>query len=244
MFTPEDRARIRASLIDAARIDTRITGGAITGSASVENEDRWSDIDLAFGVRGEIAPVLDGFTERMRRDHDAVHTVDVTTGTWIYRVFLLRNTLQVDLAFAPESDFGARAPTFRLLFGSSRDIAQIQTPHPEHLVGLAWLYALHVRSSIKRGHLWQAEYMLSAMRDHILTLACVRLGLMPREGRGFHQLPADVTTPLEGSLVRRLTTDELVRAFRVATHSLLIEAARVDEAMAERIRGVVIEIAN
>jgi hypothetical protein len=38
-----------------------------------------------------------------------------------FRVFLLAGTLQVDLAFWPQAEFGAIAPTFRLLFGTSRE---------------------------------------------------------------------------------------------------------------------------
>ena len=103
MFTPVERERVRSVLLDLARGDGRITGGAITGSASLGQEDPWSDIDLAFGVRkaSEIAPTLVDFSERMYRDHHALHHVDVTSGAWIYRVFLLPSTLQVDLAFAP-----------------------------------------------------------------------------------------------------------------------------------------------
>jgi len=50
VFTPEARTALRDTLTDAARRDARITGVALTGSASVDAEDRWSDIDLAFGV--------------------------------------------------------------------------------------------------------------------------------------------------------------------------------------------------
>lgn len=244
MFTPDDRERIRTALIEVARADERITAGAITGSASVNNEDRWSDIDLAFGVRGEIAPVLEDLSERMYRDHDCVHHVDVSAGSWIYRVFLLRNTLQVDLAFAPASEFGARADTFRLLFGEAHDIQRIVAPRSEYLVAYAWLYALHVRSSIKRGKLWQAVYMLSQMRDYVLSAACVRLGLLAREGRGFDQLPSEVIAPLASSLVTRVAADELARAFRVVMHALLVEADRVDAHLASRLRPVLIELAN
>ena len=144
MFTPEDRERIRTDLLTAARSDARISGGAT-----------------------DIARVLEGWTARMYRDHDCVHHVDVVAGAWIYRVFLLRSTLQVDLAFAPAAEFGARAATFRLVFGQAADIPHVSVPKNVELVGLAWLYGLHVRSSIKRGRLWQAEYMLSAMRDQL-----------------------------------------------------------------------------
>jgi hypothetical protein len=39
----------------------------------------------------------------------------------LYRVLLLDNTLQVDLAFWPATEFGAIAPTFRLLFGRANE---------------------------------------------------------------------------------------------------------------------------
>ena len=55
MFTPADRERIRAAIIERARDDRRITGVAITGSASVGREDAWSDIDLGFGVASALA---------------------------------------------------------------------------------------------------------------------------------------------------------------------------------------------
>ena len=37
MYTPDDRERVRADLIAAARADPRIGGGALTGSASLHN---------------------------------------------------------------------------------------------------------------------------------------------------------------------------------------------------------------
>jgi len=47
VYTPEQRDALRTELLAASHADPRITGGAITGSASVGLEDRWSDIDLA-----------------------------------------------------------------------------------------------------------------------------------------------------------------------------------------------------
>src|SRR5689334_6653265 len=116
MFTPSERETIRNSILEIARADERITGGAITGSASVGKEDEWSDIDLAFGVRSDVQleSVLADFTTLMYDRFGAQHHLDVPSGLWIYRVFLLKNTLQVDLGFAPEQVFGAKAPSFKL----------------------------------------------------------------------------------------------------------------------------------
>jgi len=50
MFTPEERAHLRSDLLERAACDCRISGAAITGSATTGREDRWSDIDLALGV--------------------------------------------------------------------------------------------------------------------------------------------------------------------------------------------------
>lgn len=35
---------------------------------------------------------------------------------------------------------------------------------------------LHAGNCIERGLPWQAEYWISTVRDHAITLACIRLG--------------------------------------------------------------------
>ena len=246
MFTPHDRDRLRAALIDDARRDVRITGAAITGSAAAGLEDGWSDIDLYFGVAdpADLPGALAAWTARMYDQYGAVHHVDVLSGATVYRVFLLRNTLQVDLAFAPGAEFGARAPTFQLLFGVPHSRPYPAPPAAEHLVGTAWLYALHVRSCIARGQLWRAEYMVGRVRDHVLMLACLRHGLPTAEGRGIDRLPVDITAPLEEALVRRVTAADLARAFRAATNGLLAEIRYADGALARRLDSVLAELAG
>jgi len=243
MWTAEERQSLRFELIEAARADPRIVAAAITGSASVGQEDRWSDIDLAFGVGEDLEGALGAFTERMARRHGALHHVDVPSGTWIYRVFLLPSTLQVDLAFAPSTDFGARGPTFALVFGEARAPA----PRPEtsdESIGWGWLYALHARSSMARGKPWQAEYMVSGLRDRTLALACRRHGLPAREARGVDRLPREVTASLEDGLVRALDRGELARAFRVCLDALQREIEAVDRELAARLRPALDELAS
>lgn len=237
MFTAEERDRLRSDLLERARSDQRISGAAITGSGAMGPQDQWSDIDLAFGVADstDVTPVLPDWTAYMYDRHSAVHHVDVRAGSWIYRVFLLRSTLQVDLAFAPAADFRALAPTFRLVFGKANDPLAFPSPRAADLIGMAWLYALHARSSIARGRFWQAEYMVSGVRDHALAMACIRHGLPAAHGRGFDQLPAEVLAPFERSLMRDLAA-ELWRAFGVAVEGLLTEIESVDASLAERLR--------
>lgn len=228
MFTIEDREALRTELIDTARKDKRITGAALVGSASIGAEDRWSDIDLSFGVRSEaeVVEVLQAFTDRMVQNYDVVDTLDSPQGRWTQRIFLLANTLQVDLAFIPEDGFGAGGPTFQLLFGRAIEPVSISPSDAGAIVGAAWLYALHVRSSVVRNKRWQAEFMVSGMRDQALALACLRHGLPSGDGRGLDALPELIRRSYEETLVRSLEPDELVRAFR-ATTNLLVEEIRV-----------------
>jgi hypothetical protein len=238
MFTPEQRAQLRFDLLDFAARDRRISGAAITGSAAAEREDRWSDIDLAFGVAdaAELPSVLADWTARMYDRHSALDHLDVTSGAWIYRVFLLPSTLQVDLAFVSGTEFRALAPSFRLVSGTMNEPRHSPPPQPSDIIGLGWLYALHARSCIARQKLWQAEYMISGIRDHAFALACVRHGLSAVHGRGMDQLPGSVTARFEKSLVRELDVSELVRAFRVVVDGLLSEIRSTDVDLAQRLQ--------
>lgn len=242
MYTPEQRSRLRSDLLKYAANDRRISGAAITGSAAADREDGWSDIDLAFGVAdiAQLQPVLADWTTLMYDQHGALDHLDVTAGVWIYRVFLLPTTLQVDLAFVPADQFRALGPTFRLVFGKENEPRHASPQAPAEIIGLGWLYALHARSCIARRQLWQAEYMISSLRDQALALACIRHGLPSTHGRGIDQLPGGVATRFEGSLVGQLDGDELSRAFQVATLGLLSEIRSVDEALALRLHETLV----
>jgi len=234
VYTIEERERLRETLIATARADPRISGAAITGSAALGAGDRWSDIDLAFGIsdRAGLHDALADWTNVMYRDHGAIHHVDVNFGAAVYRVFLLASTLQVDLAFFPANEFGATQPTFRLVFGTSVERPHTTTTSTGQLIGWGWIYALHAHRCIRRGRPWQAEYMVSGVRDHALALAALRHGLPPDLGRGMDRLPYEVTAPFEAALVRALTTDDLSSALRVATAGLLVEIEHVDHELA------------
>jgi hypothetical protein len=234
MFTVAERESLRDALVEAARADERVAGAALTGSAAVGAEDEWSDIDLALGLTpaADQDAVLADWTAVMYAQFGAVHHTDVWSRGTVYRVFLLASTLQVDIAFAPASEFGALGPTFRLLFGEAVEQPAWDAASALDLIGMGWLYALHARSSIARGKVWQAEYMISGVRDHVLMLACLRHGVPHSQGRGLHLLPEATTAPVEATLVRSLESAELQRAFQASVDVLLAEIAHVDAELA------------
>lgn len=237
MFTPQRRQHIRTQLISRARRDPRITAAALTGSAARDAEDRWSDVDLFFGVAVSvpIPDVLADWTAYAYAELGAVHHFDLRAGPATYRAFLLAELLEIDLGFTPAADFGPLGDgAFRVLFGEAA--ARVpSTPDPGHLIGLAWHHVLHARNSIERGALWQAEYWISALHDHTLTLACLRLGLPAAYAKGADRLPPEVTAPVRQALVRSLEPAELARALDAATEALLSELHETDADAARRL---------
>ena len=246
MFNEIDRQQIREALLANAAADGRITGVALTGSASKGCEDRWSDIDLAFGIADgvRIDEVIKGWTVQMYEDYGSVHHLDVPVGNSIYRVFLLASTLQVDLAFCPQSEFRASGPAFRLVHGVAAEPIKHSLPTWQEEAGLAWLHALHARSSIERGRIWQAEYMISGIRNHVLMLMCLRYSVSPYQGRGLDLLPSESTEGLLNSFVQTLDVVELRRAFVSVTESLLAEIVMFDSELAVRLREPLRELTS
>jgi len=225
MFTVEWRHNVREQLLRRAREDERIVGAALTGSGARGAEDRWSDVDLFFGVSPmtAVAETLGDWTDHLYRDLGALHHFDLHAGPAVYRAFLLDGLLEIDLGFTPATSFGPRGDgEFRVLFGDA--VPRRPNPaDPDHLAGLTWHHVLHARVAIERGNVWQAEYWISALRDNVLTLACHRLGESVAYAKGADRLPGSVTGPLREALVRELRRDELYRALRAVTWALVDE---------------------
>jgi hypothetical protein len=250
IFTSDERERLRDELVAAAQQDANLCGAAHTGSAAASRLDRWSDIDIALCLKPTASDdqVVAEWTTRLYQHHEAIAHMDVMRGPTLFRVFLLRNTLQVDIAFWRSEDFGAIGPNFRLIF--SREGGAAKPPHPEPqsnpqaLIGMAWLYALHVRSSLARGRVLQVDYMLSGMRNHVSELTCLRCGVIAKQGRGLDDLPAVERDTAASYIPRSLEPSELKRAFQETTEMLLREVRQVDGELYSRLSGVLREIAD
>ena len=129
------------------------------------------------------------WTTALYEEGQAVHHWDVRAGAALYRVFLLESGLQVDIAFTPELDFGARSPSFELAFGEPVEVPPTEPPAFADVAGLGWLGVLHANKAIERGRPWEAAYWSGNVRDQTLVLACLRLGENPYYSRGVDRLP-------------------------------------------------------
>ena len=242
MFTAEERDSVRERLLELAEADPRVEAAAITGSYAARESDDWSDIDLAFGICGDLPPALEAWTKLVYRQFAALHHWDLPFASSIYRVFLLPNWLEVDIAFTPIADFGPRGPRWRTVFGESRAPTSSLPPRRDDLVGLGWHHVLHARACIERGRPWQAEWLINGVREHILALACLRLGYPTAYAKGADLLPVELAAPLESTLVRSLDAAELRRALAAAAAALTAELERSDSALAGRLGPMLSEL--
>ncbi|HEU5129276.1 MAG TPA: nucleotidyltransferase domain-containing protein [Glycomyces sp.] len=246
MFTTADRERLREELIDTARNDEEVIGAALVGSAATGREDAWSDIDLMLQTRDGTDPsdVAERWTADFYTRHGAVHHLDILAGGVLYRVFLLDSSLQVDVSFWPHDQFRATEPGFKAVFGTPNPPTEPNAPDPARMIGMSWLYALHARSAIARERHWQANMMLDHLRDELLALACVRLGLDHHHGREADRLPAKVLGALHHARAVSVDRGELIRSKIALLDCFAAEVALHDQALADRLRPALDHLAN
>ena len=227
VFTVEERDRIRRHILDLARADRRVVAGAIVGSLAHGGGDRWSDLDLTFGLAEGAKPldVLDDWTRRLGEACRPAHLFDLPFRAFLYRVFLFPGNLQVDVSCAPAAEWGAHSSKFELLFGRAAERPQVAPPDPRELFGLAVHHLVRARICVERGKLLEAEHLLHEARDQALALACLVADLPARHGRGLDRLPAPERARAEETLVREISAAELRRVLG-ATVELLLGAAR------------------
>jgi hypothetical protein len=247
VFTIEQRDALRDRVLALAEKDKRVVAGAAVGSLALGGGDQHSDLDLTFAVADgvPVVEVLDDWTGILGAELGAVHLVDLERGPAIYRVFLLQDLLQFDLSLTPAARFAPAGPRFRLLFGK---IAEGQTnasqpPSAPDLFGWGVIYALHVRACIERGRVWQAEHYIGAVRDHALSLACLRLGVPAVQARGYDDLPADVLSGFESTRVTSLEPGPLRSALATAVRELIREGRAVSVPIADEVATRLAELA-
>jgi hypothetical protein len=237
VFTIEQRDALRERVLGLAKSDARIVAGALVGSLAVDTADRYSDLDLTFGIADHlpVADVLEDWTRTLIEEDDAVRLADLQRGPTTYRVFLLPDALQLDLSMTPSAAFRPAGPRFRLLFGETAPDGSdpappvvgdlfIPTPAvPADILGWGVIYALHARACIERGRVWQAEHYVGAVRDHALSLACLREGLPAAQARAYDDLSDATLAELEAAHVGSVEPSALRASLGGSVAALLHE---------------------
>ncbi len=236
-FTHEDRQQVRSRIISIARSDERTTGCADIGSVAENIHDRYSDIDITFGIKDGISvkQVLDDWTQILDCDFSVAHFFDVLRGEWIYRVILFSNALEMDLSVSPASQFGALGPNFKLNFGMAIERTEFPGPNITDMIGWGWHHILHTNSAIARGRLWHAAFWLNGLRDHVIALRCIRFGLPHAQSRGADRLPSEELMTLGDTLVRKIDPTELRNTLYATTREFIREIRHYNADIAERI---------
>jgi hypothetical protein len=234
VFTVEQRDALLERMLTLGHTDERVVAGAVVGSLAVDAGDRYSDLDLTFAIADEVATadVLDDWTRTLVEELDAVTLVDLERGSSTYRVFLLPDALQLDLSMTPAAEFRPAGPRFRLLFGETAAGQSepavgslfISTPaEAEDIFGWGVIYALHARACIERGRAWQAEHYVGAVRDHALSMACVREHVITVQARGYDDLASDTRAELGDAHVGSVASEALRAALAASVAALLRE---------------------
>jgi len=197
-------------------------------------------LDLTFGIADRVAPsdVLNDWTRTLVDELGAVHLAELERGPTTYRVFLLPDELQCDLSMTPAAQFRPAGPRFRLLFGETAaggpEVAKpaaagdLSIPTPAvawDIFGWGVIYALHARACIERGRVWQAEHYVGAVRDHALSLACLRQRLPAAQARGYDDLAAETLVRFEHAHVGAAEPATLRTALAASVAALMREGA-------------------
>jgi hypothetical protein len=242
VFTVEQRDALRERVLRLGKEDERVVAGAVVGSLAVDAGDRFSDVDLTFGIADHVrvADALDDWTRSLIDELDAVQLAVLGRGPTTYRVFLLPDTLQLDLSMTPASQFRPAGPRFRLVFGETAMDPEVPPPPlvgdlfistpavAGDIFGWGVIYALHSRACIERGRAWQAEHYVGAVRDHALALACLREGVTAVQARGYDDLSVETRARYEEAHVGSLEPEALRAALAVSVVALTSEGAEAD----------------
>jgi hypothetical protein len=183
-----------------------------------------------------------------------VHLADLERGPTIYGVFLLPAGLQCDVSMTPAAQFRPAGPRFRLLFGetaagephaATRAAGDLFISTPAvagEIFGWGVIYALHARACIERGRVWQAEHYVGAVRDHALSLACLRQGVPAVQARGYDDLSAETLHRFEHAHAGATEPAALRAALVASVVALMREGAEAHlphvDAVAQRLASL------
>ena len=250
MFTEQERAEIVTLVAGLLKDDPEVEAVALVGSL-VRGGDRWSDVDLDVVVadRADVDRVAGKWVARMYGQLPVLHHLEQQIGPFLIRGFLLRNMLEVDVAFIrPDSSF--TIPTLLLHDRSGVGAAvlaattsqRLDRPDYANEAGFMWLDVLHAVTAVRRLRSWQAAWYVERIRNRAFVLASSRHGHDPESFKHVDDLPSDERVPLEAALIRSLGRSDLLDAIEASTRGVLAELRHADGDLADRLEVPLLEL--
>ncbi len=250
MFTERERAEIVTLVAGLLKDDPEVEAVALVGSL-VRGGDRWSDVDIDVVVAddADVDRVAGKWVARMYGQLPVLHHLEQQIGPFLIRGFLLRNMLEVDVAFIrPDSPF--TIPTLLLHDRSGVGAAVLAATTPQRLdrpdyaneAGFMWLDVLHAITAVRRLRSWQAAWYVEQIRNRALALASLRHGQDSEHFKHVDDLPSDELVPLEAALIRSLGRSDLLDGIEAATRGVLAELQHADGDLADRLEIPLLEL--
>lgn len=230
MFNVQFREEVREKIISKSKSDSRIVCAAVIGSYAQGTVDRWSDIDLTFGVDEffSTSSLINSWSDYVVKEFAGMVLFDFQVRNTTYRIFILPGCLQVDISFSPASEFGAMGPHFKLLYdkqnkktnGKESEKPPTKQQPTQEIFGYMVHHILRARFCAERNKLWQAEFWISETRNYALKLACISRGLNADYARGFDDLPNEILSSFKDAYVKELNKNEILRVIKVLVTGL------------------------
>ena len=112
------------------------------------------------------------------------------------------------------------------------------------IFGWGVIYAVYARTCIERGRVWQAEHYVGAVRDHALSLACLRQGLPAVQARGYDDLSSETLARFHDAHVGTVEPGALRAALAGSVLALVHEGAEARLPHADVIAERLAELGN
>ena len=239
-FSPEERSRVLAVLLDALQSDKRIAGALIVGSGAEGFADNYSDIDLAVVVEqdDDLPIVFKDWGLRLGTVVDVFHSnCDAWRHLWVY---LLDSFLEVDMGFVTLKTLSARAARWRVAFDRTGTIAEtMERSWSERAdvdldaslgkcIDNVWYYVMHAAIAIQRGELWRARHEIELIRNQTIELHGLRASIDTHRFSSVHRLHRKFLDAMEEVSTSPDQPALLMAATRLATACFFREAGEMD----------------
>ena len=237
-YSPEYRQSTLDRVLDALEADERITGVLVVGSGSVGFDDDYSDIDLCIVCPdGQTLSIYQDWRERFEKLLPVIGCSPVTYGphSHLYAL-LLDGFLELDAGFIGMGSLAAKRERWKVAFDRSGNIADIMTRNwanrpqvdlkSEYLrrADGIWHHILHVRQALRRRQVWRARHYLETVRNLIMELAGIRLGLEMNHFRDADKLPNELLSDIEQTIPTGIMEAEILHALACAVDCFFREA--------------------